>query len=55
MMVCWIWNKLMCKVYGHPEQSYKITHIQSTSFFSGGVHTVGVVYCRRCNALLGRV
>jgi hypothetical protein len=54
-MIRWIWNKLLCKVYGHPEQSYKITHIQFTSFFSGGVQTVGVVQCCRCKSLLGRV
>lgn len=50
-----VWNKLLCKMYGHPEQSYKITHVQTTSFFSGGIQTIGVVQCRRCKSELGRV
>ena len=55
-MLRWLWNKLICKVQGHPKpQSYKITYIKFTSFFSGGVQTVGVVQCCRCKALLGKV
>lgn len=54
-MIGWIWNKFLCKIQGHPDHAYKIVHVRFTSFFSGGLQTVGVVQCSRCKSVIGKV
>jgi len=56
MIITWLWNKLRCKIWGHPLglNHYIATH-DITSFFSGGVRTIALLKCSRCKATLGRV
>ena len=51
--VMWVWNKLLCKVGDHP--CAVVIPIEYTSFFSGGVQTIDVAHCCRCNKMLSKM
>ena len=54
--VMWVWNKLQCKIKGHPlGLEHEVVPISFTSFFSGGVVDLAIIRCSKCKSILGKV
>ncbi len=54
-MIRLLWNKLQCKIKGHPYIEHEVVPISFTSFFSGGVVDLALLRCSKCKTVLGKV